>query len=207
MGNLAASGGYYIACAADTIIANPTTLTGSIGVFGVVPDFQKFFNNKLGITFDRVETNENADYISVTRPMTSYEEMVLTNSVERIYSTFIGHVAEGRSMEVAEVDSIGQGRVWSGIDGIRINLVDETGGLRRAIEVAQSMAGLEDYRIISLPEQKDPLTQLMEDLTGDTDEAHLQSQFGVFYPYYKEIKALSNMKGVQARMPYSIEVN
>ncbi len=207
MGNLAASGGYYIACAADTIIANPTTLTGSIGVFGVIPDFQKFFSNKMGITFDHVKTNENADYISVTRPMTSYEEKVLTNSVERIYTTFIGHVADGRSMDVADVDSIGQGRVWSGIDGLRINLVDETGGLRRAIEVAKTMAGLDDYRIISLPAQKDPFTQIMEDLTGDSEDAHLRNQFGVFYPYFKEIKALSNMKGVQARMPYIIEVN
>jgi protease IV len=207
MGDLAASGGYYIACAADTIIANPTTLTGSIGVFGVIPDFQKFFNNKLGVTFDNVKTNKNAEYITVTRPMTSYEEKVLTNSVERIYATFITHVGEGRSMEVADVDSIGQGRVWSGIDGLRINLVDETGGLRRAIEVAANMAGLDDYRTIGLPAQKDPFTQIMEDLSGNPSESKLKEQFGVFYPFYKEIQYLSGIKGVQARMPYTIEVN
>lgn len=207
MGDLAASGGYYIACAADTIIANPTTLTGSIGVFGVIPDFQKFFNNKLGITFDNVKTNENSEYLTVTRPMTSYEEKVLTNNVERIYSTFITHVSEGRSMEVAQVDSIGQGRVWSGIDGLRINLVDETGGLRKAIAMAASMAGLDEYRTIGLPSQKDPFTQFMEDLSGDPSESKLKEQFGVFYPFYKEIQYLSGVKGVQARMPYSIDVN
>lgn len=207
MGDLAASGGYYIACAADTIIANPTTLTGSIGVFGVIPDFQKFFNNKLGITFDNVKTNLNSDYLTVTRPMTSYEEMVITRSVNRIYDTFITHVAEGRKMTTADVDSIGQGRVWSGLDGLKINLVDETGGIRKAVAIAASMAGIDDYRIISLPSQKDPFTQIMEDISGNPSESKLKEQFGVFYPFYKEIQYLSRINGVQARMPYSIEVN
>lgn len=206
MGDLAASGGYYIACAADTILANPTTLTGSIGVFGVIPDFQKFFNNKLGITFDHVKTNANSDYISVTRPMTSYEEKVLTNSIERIYSTFITHVSEGRSISVAEVDSIGQGRVWSGVDGLRINLVDQTGGIKEAIKIAASMAKLDDYRIVSLPEQKDPFTQLMDDLTGNPTDAKMQKELGPLYPYYKEMMSLSRMQGVQTRLPFMIDV-
>lgn len=206
MSDLAASGGYYIACGADSIIADPTTLTGSIGVFGVIPDFQKFFNNKLGITFDHVKTNKNSDFISVTRPMTPYEEKVMTNSIERIYSTFIGHVSEGRDMDVASVDSIGQGRVWSGIDGVRLNLVDELGGIKDAIKVAASMAKLEEYRIVSLPEQKDPFTQIMEDITGEPKEVRVKAELGVFYPFYKEIKSLSNMKGVQARLPFSLEV-
>ncbi|MGE5384068.1 MAG: signal peptide peptidase SppA [Omnitrophica WOR_2 bacterium] len=207
MGNLAASGGYYIACAADTIIANPTTLTGSIGVFGIIPDFQKFFNNKLGITFDQVGTNSNSDYISVTRPMTSYEQKIMTNSIERIYSTFIGHVSEGRNMSTAQVDSIGQGRVWSGVDGLRINLVDETGGLRTAITVAAAMAKLKDYRTVGLPEQKDPFSQIMEELSGDSQDVKLKAQLGMFYPYFKEIQSISKMKGVQARLPYEIDIN
>lgn len=207
MGNLAASGGYYIACAADTIVTNPTTLTGSIGVFGVIPDFGKFFNNKLGITFDQVKTNQNADYISVTRPMTTYEEKVLTNSIERIYSTFIGHVAEGRSMQTAEVDSIGQGRVWSGIDGIKINLADEAGGLRRALEIAAGMANLEDYRTISLPSQKDPFTQIIDDLTGNPSDSKMKEELGILYPYYKQIISLSRLEGIQARMPYEVEIH
>lgn len=207
MGDYAASGGYYIACAADSIIANPTTLTGSIGVFGIIPDFQKFFNNKLGITFDQVKTNQNSDYISVTRPMTPYEAKVMTNSVEKIYGTFVGHVAQGRSMTNANVDSIGQGRVWSGIDGLRIQLVDGTGGINKAVKIAASMAKLDDYRIISLPKQKDPFTQLMEDISGSTDEILLKEKFGVFYPYYKEIQSLYNMQGVQARLPFSITID
>ncbi|HLN53689.1 MAG TPA: signal peptide peptidase SppA [Lentimicrobium sp.] len=207
MGDLAASGGYYIACAADTIIANPTTLTGSIGVFGIVPDMQKFFNNKLGVTFDKVETNENSDFLTVTRPMTPYEEKVLTNQIERIYSTFIGHVAEGRSMLTADVDSIGQGRVWSGIDGLRIKLVDDTGGLKKSIELAATMANISgDYRTISLPEQKDPFTQIMEDLKGNDPDAILKEKLGVFYSMYKEVEAITSMDRVQARMPYSIEI-
>jgi len=206
MGDLAASGGYYIACAADTILANPTTLTGSIGVFGVIPDFEKFFANKLGITFDMVKTNPHSDFISVTRPMTSYEELVITKSIERIYKTFISHVSDGRSMAVSAVDSIGQGRVWSGIDGKRINLVDEMGGLRKAIEIAAKMANLEDYRLISLPEQKDPLTQIMDDLSGKPSETMLKNELGSLYPYLKELRAFSGMKGVQARLPFIMSV-
>lgn len=206
MGDYAASGGYYIACAADTILANPTTLTGSIGVFGIIPDMQNFFRNKLGITFDNVKTNENSDYMTVTRPMTSYEEKVITNQIERIYSTFVNHVSEGRSMPAAGVDSIGQGRVWSGIDGLRINLVDKTGGLRNAIAVAASMANLEDYRTVGLPEQKDPLTELLEGFSGDTQDVKLKESLGVFYPVYKEVQSLTNAKGVQARLPFIIEV-
>lgn len=207
MGDLAASGGYYIACAADTILANPTTLTGSIGVFGVIPDFQKFFSSKLGITFDMVKTNKNSDYISVTRPMTSYEEKVMTNSIERIYKTFIGHVSDGRMMTTAAVDSIGQGRVWSGIDGQRIHLVDEMGGLRKAIEIAAKMAKIEDYRLTSLPEQKDPFTELMEDITGSPSETMLRNELGNMYPYLKEIQSFSNMSGVQARLPFILDIN
>lgn len=207
MGDLAASGGYYIACAADTILANPTTLTGSIGVFGVIPDFQKFFSSKLGITFDMVKTNKNSDYISVTRPMTSYEEKVMTNSIERIYKTFIGHVSDGRLMTTAAVDSIGQGRVWSGIDGQRIHLVDEMGGLRKAIEIAAKMAKIEDYRLTSLPEQKDPFTELMEDITGSPSETMLRNELGNMYPYLKEVQSFSKMSGVQARLPFILDIN
>lgn len=206
MGDYAASGGYYIACAADTIVCNPTTLTGSIGVFGVIPDFSRFFENKLGVTFDMVKTNPNSDFPSVTRAMTPYEEKVITNSIERIYKTFINHVSAGRGITAANVDSIGQGRVWSGIDGKRLNLTDETGGLRKAIEIAASMAKLEDYRITSLPEQKDPFTQLMDDLSGKPSESLIQKELGTLYPYLKELRSISNMKGIQARLPFVIDI-
>ncbi len=206
MGDYAASGGYYIACAADTIIANPTTLTGSIGVFGVIPDFSKFFSNKLGITFDMVQTNPNSDFPSVVRAMTPYEEKVITSSVEHIYQTFINHVSDGRGITSANVDSIGQGRIWSGVDGKRLNLLDETGGLRKSIEIAAAMAKLDDYRIISLPEQKDPFTQIMEDLTGKPSETMIQKELGTLYPYLKELKSFSEMKGVQARLPFILSI-
>lgn len=206
MGDYAASGGYYIACAADTIIANPTTLTGSIGVFGVIPDFSKFFSNKLGITFDMVQTNPNSDFPSVVRAMTPYEEKVIINSVEHIYQTFINHVSDGRGIASANVDSIGQGRIWSGVDGKRLKLVDETGGLRKSIEIAAAMAKLDDYRIISLPEQKDPFTQIMDDLTGKPSETRIQKELGSLYPYLKELKSFSEMKGVQARLPFILSI-
>lgn len=206
MGDYAASGGYYIACAADTILANPTTLTGSIGVFGVIPDFSKFFNNKLGVTFDVVKTNKHADYISVTRPMTPYEEKVITNDVERIYKVFVNHVSEGRSMPEALVDSLGQGRVWSGTDGVKTGLVDLTGGLQDAINIATNMAKLEDYRIMSLPEQKDPFTQIIDELTGKPSETRLKKELGLLYPYMKELQSLSGLKGVQARLPFILNI-
>lgn len=207
MGDYAASGGYYIACAADSILASPTTLTGSIGVFGVIPDFSKFFANKLGITFDMVKTNPNSDYPSVTRPMTSYEEKVITNSIEHIYTTFINHVSEGRKITTASVDSMGQGRVWSGTDGKRLKLVDKTGGLKEAIATAARMAKLDDYRITSLPELKDPFTQIMDDLSGKPSESMIEKELGSLYPYLKELRSISQMKGVQARLPFVISIN
>lgn len=206
MGDYAASGGYYIACAADTILANPTTLTGSIGVYGVIPDFSNLLKNKMGITIDRAMTNKHADYISVTRPMAPYEEKVMTNSVERIYKTFLSHVSEGRGMTVADVDSIGQGRVWSGIDGRAKGLVDNMGGLKDAVSVAAAMAKLENYRITSLPEQKDPFTQIMDELSGKPSESRLKKELGALYPYVREIMSLSELKGVQARLPFTITI-
>ena len=202
MGDYAASGGYYIACAADTILANPTTLTGSIGVFGIIPDFGNLLKNKLGITIDRVMTNKHADYISVTRPMTAYEAEVMTRGVERIYDVFVGHVSEGRRMSVAAVDSIGQGRVWTGTEGLGIGLVDNIGGLKEAIQVAASLAKLEDYRIKSLPELKDPITKIMDELMGSSSDTRLQKELGAFFPLYMEIKSLTEMEGVQARLPF-----
>ncbi|HAH58308.1 MAG TPA: signal peptide peptidase SppA, partial [Bacteroidales bacterium] len=207
MGDYAASGGYYIACAADTILANPTTLTGSIGVFGIIPDMSKFFENKLGITFDRVKTNNHADYMTITRPLTDYEKMVITREVERIYDTFITHVSHGRNISKAMVDSIGQGRVWSGTDGITTGLVDELGGLKNAIAIAAGKAQLTDYRLISLPEQLDPITQLMNELQGKPSGDKLKKELGTLYPYIKQLQSIAQMEGVQARLPFIMSIN
>ncbi len=206
MGDLAASGGYYISCAATKIFASPNTLTGSIGVFGIVPNMQKFFNNNLGITFDEVKTNPYADYIPTMRPMTEAEKNFLTTDIENIYSTFLKHVSEGRKMDVALVDSIGQGRVWSGVDAKRIGLIDEFGGLQAAIDEAAKLAKIEKYRLIKLPEQKDTMTQIIEALNGDPSSAMLKNQLGMAYPYLKYLQSMSRMEGVQALMPFDLNI-
>ncbi len=206
MGDYAASGGYYIACPANKIFAQSTTLTGSIGVFGLIPNMQKFFSDKLGVTFDNVNTNKHSDYISAVRAMDPYEQLVLLNMIERIYSTFINHVAEGRNISIAHVDSIGQGRVWNGIDAKRIGLIDEIGGLNDAIKSASEIAGLTEYAILPLPEQKDPFTQIIEQLTGDVPVALLEKTLGESYIWYKHINEVKKMEGVQARLPFDIAI-
>lgn len=206
MGNLAASGGYYISCAADKIVANPTTLTGSIGVFGVIPNFQGFFSNKLGVTFDGVKTNENAEFISVTEPMNDYQKAMMKNEVERFYTTFIGHVSSGRGMTTEQVDEIAQGRVWTGSDALEIGLVDELGGLEKAIEIAVDLAGLEDFRTVDYPEQKEPIEQIIEELFGEMETRILEKELGEHYKYFEYIRSLQGYTGIQARMPYEIEI-
>jgi len=207
LGNLAASGGYYIACGADKIFASPSTITGSIGVFGIIPNFEKFFNNKLGITFDGVKTNENSDFMSTTKPLSKFQHDLIQIEIERIYSTFIGHVAKGRNMTTEEVDKIGQGRVWSGSDALEIGLIDGFGGLDKAIMEAKELANLEDYRIVELPKQKEPIEQIMDDLLGKTRIKILQSELGGNYKFYQFYKKVEDMNGIQARLPFEIEIN
>ncbi|HPB24986.1 MAG TPA: signal peptide peptidase SppA [Bacteroidales bacterium] len=206
MGEVAASGGYYIACGAGKIYAQPNTLTGSIGVFGVVPNLEKFFKNKLGITFDVVKTNEHSDYITATRAMQPYETKVLTNQVENIYKVFVGHVAEGRKMKPEDVDSIGQGRVWTGLDAKRIGLVDEIGGLQNAIDDAAKKANLTDYKVVVYPKFKDPFTQIFEDLMDESSETQLQKTLGENYIYYEHLKNIKTQKGIQARLPFDMVI-
>jgi len=206
MGEVAASGGYYIACGAGKIYAQPNTLTGSIGVFGVVPNLEKFFKNKLGITFDVVKTNEHSNYITATRAMQPYETKVLTNQVENIYKVFVGHVAEGRKMKPEDVDSIGQGRVWTGLDAKRIGLVDEIGGLQNAIDDAAKKANLTDYKVVVYPKFKDPFTQIFEDLMDESSETQLQKTLGENYIYYEHLKNIKTQKGIQARLPFDMVI-
>jgi protease-4 len=207
MGDLAASGGYYISCAADKIFASPTTITGSIGVFGILLNAQKLMNNKLGITIDTVNTNAHADLGSVFRPLTGEEKAVIQNSVERVYSDFITKVAEGRHKTIAEVDSMGQGRVWSGVDALKLGLVDELGGLDKAIEAAAKLAKIEDYRISNLPKQKDALEQIITDFSGDTELKFLKSELGTSYQFVQQLRKLAKSnKSIQARMEYYLDV-
>lgn len=206
-GDVAASGGYWISCMADKIIAHENTITGSIGVFGFIPNMQGLFNNKLGITFDQVETNENAEFIAINRPMTDKEMEVLQYTVDDIYETFLDYVSTARNMPVEKVDSIAQGRVWSGIDAKEIGLIDDFGGLDKAIEIAAEMAEITDYRVVSLPRQKDPLQQIIDELMGKDPETKIQREIGEFYPYYKVWKEVYEMRGVQARMPYELRIH
>ena len=207
MGDVAASGGYYISAAANEIFAMPTTVTGSIGVFGIIPNMKGFFNDKLGMTFDGVKTGEFADFGEVTRPLTDAEYNILQTSVDRTYDEFITIVSEGRDIEKQEVDDIGQGRVWSGVNAIDLNLVDKFGGLNAAIDRAAELAEIDDYRIKNLPKRKDPFQQLMEDLTGQAYSNVLVSYMGddpELLKRLKEAKSVKELRGVQALMPYAI---
>ncbi|MEG2177258.1 MAG: signal peptide peptidase SppA [Bacteroidales bacterium] len=204
-GNYAASGGYYISCGCTKIIADPTTLTGSIGVFGVIPNAQKLLTDKVGLNFDRVVTNKNAGFISGVRPMSAYEKMVMQKNIEKIYANFIGKVAKGRNMTLAQVDSIAQGRVWSGIDAKRIGLVDEFGGLQYAIAQAAKMVKLDQYRIKEYPKQKDSFSQLMETF-GEAKAHTIESELGEYKEVYQVVKQLQKSKGVQARLPYLLNI-
>ncbi len=202
MGDYAASGGYYIACAADSIIAEPNTLTGSIGVFGVLFNLQKLLNDKIGITVDRVTTNKHSDIGSVTRKIEKEEESFIQSSIEDVYSTFIGHVASGRKMTTGAVDSLGQGRIWSGINAIKIGLVDKLGGLDDAIQIAANKAKLKNYRIVNYPQSKDTFDAVMEMIGGDIKTSVFEKDMGDFEPYYQMFRNLANQKGVQARLPF-----
>ena len=206
MGDLAASGGYYIACAADTIVANPTTITGSIGVFGLIPNLQHFYKNKLGITIDTVNTSKHADFGGMHRRLTSFERAKIQDHVEDIYATFISHVAEGRNMSTAAVDDIGQGRVWTGYDAKRLGLVDVLGGLETAIDIAAHLAKLDDYRIVSLPQKEDPLESFIKEITGG-ETNYIAKYFGVNSKYIKPIESLLKGKKIQTRMPFILEIN
>jgi protease-4 len=205
MGNVAASGGYYIAAPCDTIVASPNTITGSIGVFGLFFNAKQLVNN-IGVTVDTVKTNPFADIMTSSRAVTAQESEVIQREVERIYDNFITRVSEGRKISKANVDSIAQGRVWSGADAKRIGLVDIFGGLDKAIEIAAKKAGLTKYRIQELPYIEDPIQKFIKELGGDSEQAILKKTLGDSYRYYQQIEHLRAMKSYQARLPYELEV-
>lgn len=205
MGDYAASGGYYISCAASAIVAEPTTLTGSIGVFGFIPSIKNLMNKKLGITVDVVKTNAHSDYMNIYRPLDSFEFAAIQKSVERIYATFIKRVADGRKMDVAKVDSIGQGRIWSGLNAKELGLVDNIGGLQTAIDIAAKMAKLDKYRVIYKPIQKEFFEQLLDN-TSKAEASIIQRELGESYLFVDYIRSFKKMKGVQARVPFVIDI-
>ena len=204
MGDVAASGGYYIACMADKILASPSTITGSIGVFGLIPNMKGFFNSKMGITFDNVKTNRFADFASVSRPLNPTEKMILQEEIDYIYTTFITHVSNGRKLTVDQVDEIAQGRVWSGSEAKLIGLVDEFGGLTDAVKAAAELANLENYRVEEYPKRKEFLQQLLEDLGGKTETALLKRKLGAHYDIFQKAQEIKDQSGIQARMPFDL---
>jgi protease-4 len=207
MGDYAASGGYYISSPAAVILANPTTITGSIGVFGTIPNFGELLNDKIGITFDNVMTNEHSDMPSVTRKMTPFESSLMQNYVENTYNIFLSHVAEGRKMSTAGVDSIGQGRVWSGVNAMNNHLIDDFGGMKEALKIAAEKAGITEYRIKELPKQKDPFAELLKNFSVRMQTKVMESMMGPTYDYWKNFSREAKAKGIYTRMPFNLEIN
>lgn len=206
MGDYAASGGYYISCNSDAIVAEPTTLTGSIGVFGMIPSVQRCLESKLGVTIDVVKTNAHSDFLSY-RPMTEEEYTALQCSVDQTYDTFLTRVSDGRGLTKAQVDSIGQGRVWSGADALQLGLVDQLGNLKDAIALAAQLAGTDSYKLVYYPEKKEWFETLFsKDKEEKEISAAVRSELGDLYPTYNALQQIIKAKGVQARMPMEITI-
>lgn len=206
MGDYAASGGYYISCPASYIVANEYTLTGSIGVFGLTLNIQKLMSNKLGINTEVVKTNKMSDFGNAYRAVTPAEREILQSSVEKIYSTFVNRVSNGRNLLPESVDSIGQGRVWCGVDALRLHLIDAYGGLTDAISIAAEMSGTENYSLVDYPKQEEGFEAMMKMLTEEMTTRKISKELGEFAESAKFIKNLIGSQGVQARMENTIEI-
>lgn len=210
-GDVAASGGYYIGCAGDSIFAQPNTITGSIGVFSIIPNMQGFFNDKLGVTFDAVTTGPNADALTVTKPLSEPQKRFIQNDIDSIYFTFKSRVAQGRKLDMAMVDSIGQGRVWSGNRAIEINLVDRIGTLQDAINAASKMAKLKEYSLREYPEPQnmfEEFSRFFGSQKENSKNSMVKEEVGeTGAKAYSSLKKLKAMIGVsQARIPFEYSI-
>jgi len=205
MGDYAASGGYYIACGADKIVAQPTTITGSIGIFGVIPNI-KGLDDKIGITYDGVKTNKMSDAISINRPFTPEERDLMQSYVNRGYELFVKRCADGRKMKIEQIKAIAEGRVWTGEDALKIGLVDKIGGLNDAIKLAVEKAKLKSYNIKEYPEKEDFMTKLMKNFGKDVETRIAKIQLGEQYNLFKQVKNLDKVNGIQARLPYDLNI-
>lgn len=214
MGDVAASGGYYIASPAYKIFAEPTTITGSIGVFGMIPYTGKMFENKLGISFDRVSTNKHS-VLSTNRKLTKEELAATQEEVDQIYTQFLQRVADGRKMTKKQVNVIARGRVWTGRDALKIGLVDQLGGLTDAISYAANTAKIKDIKVLYYPLKKEDklaeIFEMIESETGDDEEADTKikanSMPSELLEYYKQLKKIEAMSGIQMRMPFELKIN
>ena len=203
MGDYAASGGYYISCMGDVIVAQPTTITGSIGIFGVIPNIQGL-NDKIGITYDGVKTNKMSDAITVNRRFTPEERDLMQNYVNRGYELFVKRCAEGRKKSITQIKDIAEGRVWTGEDALKIGLVDKIGGLEDAIQLAASRAKLKTYQVDEYPEKENLEQKFLKNLSQDVETSFLKSQLGEQYDTFKQLSKLKKLQGIQARLPFDI---
>ncbi len=205
-GDVAASGGYYIGCGADSIFVQPNTITGSIGVFGIIPNFENLLTNKLGVTFDGVKTGQYADIMSTNRPMTAAERFIIQKDVNNVYDTFIAKVAAGRNKTKAQVDSVGGGRVWVGTDAVRIGLADRLGNFGDAIKAAAKKAKIKEYRVVEYPEKINPIKALLNEAKENVSIYYAKKELGENYLLYKQLqKGIAN-SGVQTRLAYEIKI-
>ena len=207
MSTYGASGGYYLAMAADTIVAQPTTLTGSIGIFGMIFNISDFMSNKLGITTDRESTGTYSNLYTATRALTDAEKAIIQNSVNEGYESFTSKAAEGRGMELDDLKAIASGRVWTGLQAKENGLIDVLGGLQTAIDIAAAKAGIEDdYKLRYYPVKKTAIEELLDEMSGSSQAKMIKSELGEFYPYLDLLQKVKNMRGVQARVPFEIEI-
>lgn len=208
MGDYAASGGYYLAMGANTIVAEPNTITGSIGVFSVLFDMSSFLGNKIGITFDEVKTGDVGELITVTRPLTEQEKRIWQKRTDAIYETFTSKAAEGRKMNVEDLRKVASGRVWTGTQGKERGLVDELGGFDDAVKIAAEKAGVADnYKVRFYPKQKTFFEQWLSDLEENAKIKVLQDELGENYKMVEQVKKLKTYQGAQARMPFELKIH
>ena len=203
MGDYAASGGYYISCMADVILAQPNTITGSIGIFGLIPNIAGL-NNKIGLTYDGVKTNKLSDAISVNRPFRPEERDLMQNYVNRGYELFVKRCADGRKKTPDQIKAIAEGRVWTGEDALKIGLVDKIGGIDEAIQIAVDKAKLTAYNVKEYPVKEDFATKLMKSFGEDMETRFIKAQLGEQYKLFREIKNIEKINGIQARLPYEL---
>lgn len=208
MGGYAASGGYYMSVPANWIVAEPTTITGSIGIFGMFPDFSGLASEKLGIKFDEVKTNKNGTFLSPMRPLTPDEMRMLQVYIDRGYNTFKDRVAQGRKLTMQQVETIAQGHVYTGEDALKIKLVDELGGLDKAVQKAVQLAKIKDYYTKNYPAPVNWLDQIFGDYVQDNYlSEQLHSSLGILYQPFSILRTLNQQSAIQARIPYFININ
>jgi len=205
---VAASGGYYISCFADTILAQENTVTGSIGAFGLFFTAEELMHDKLGINIETVKTNKHSDIGTIDRDLSPSERAILIRQVDNIYGTFKQRVAEGRNMDIARVDSLGQGRVYSGSKALELGLVDLMGGLDEAVLIAANKAGISDsYSVVSYPEMEDPLQALIKDFSESFGQTTIEKELGQYAYYLELIKNAESRQGFQTRLEFDLQID